>query len=200
MSEHDAEAQALEEFRRLIDESALGTAAARAVSSRVSRQRAERLAELVAADDNPADTDPMDQHLRDLLSAAEVGKSQSPVLGHQFEVRPPRPRLQGGARTREMVVAIAEIIEEVVGIEPSEVTLETSFVDDLDIDSLSLVEIAVAAEDKYGVNIPDEDFAGLRTVGDVVAYLQKREAAEPEAPTAAVVEFELDARKGEWDA
>ncbi|SHU50329.1 acyl carrier protein [Mycobacteroides abscessus subsp. abscessus] len=75
----------------------------------------------------------------------------------------------------------AEIIEEVTGIEPSEVTLEKSFVDDLDIDSLSMVEIAVQTEDKYGVKIPDEDLAGLRTVGDVVNYIEKLEQENPEA-------------------
>jgi acyl carrier protein len=81
----------------------------------------------------------------------------------------------------ELIAGIAEIIEEVTGIEPSEVTMEKSFVDDLDIDSLSMVEIAVQTEDKYGVKIPDEDLAGLRTVGDVVAYLQQLEADNPEA-------------------
>jgi acyl carrier protein len=75
----------------------------------------------------------------------------------------------------EIIAGIAEIIEEVTGIEPSEVTPEKSFVDDLDIDSLSMVEIAVQTEDKYGVKIPDEDLAGLRTVGDVVSYIQKLE-------------------------
>jgi acyl carrier protein len=55
----------------------------------------------------------------------------------------------------ELIAGIAEIIEEVTGIEPSEVTVEKSFVDDLDIDSLSMVEIAVQTEDKYGVKIPD---------------------------------------------
>lgn len=54
----------------------------------------------------------------------------------------------------EIIAGIAEIIEEVTGIEPSEITPEKSFVDDLDIDSLSMVEIAVQTEDKYGVNIP----------------------------------------------
>jgi acyl carrier protein len=71
----------------------------------------------------------------------------------------------------EIIAGIAEIIEEVTGIEPSEITPEKSFVDDLDIDSLSMVEIAVQTEDKYGVKIPDEDLAGLRTVGDVVNYI-----------------------------
>lgn len=84
----------------------------------------------------------------------------------------------------EIIAGLAEIIEEVTGIEPSEVTVEKSFVDDLDIDSLSMVEIAVQTEDKYGVKIPDEDLAGLRTVGDVVGYIQKLEAENPEAAAA----------------
>jgi acyl carrier protein len=62
--------------------------------------------------------------------------------------------------------------------------MEKSFVDDLDIDSLSMVEIAVQTEDKYGVKIPDEDLAGLRTVGDVVLYIQKLEEENPEAAEA----------------
>ena len=84
----------------------------------------------------------------------------------------------------EIIAGIAEIIEEVTGIEPSEITPEKSFVDDLDIDSLSMVEIAVQTEDKYGVKIPDEDLAGLRTVGDVVNYIQKLEEENPEAAEA----------------
>jgi acyl carrier protein len=81
------------------------------------------------------------------------------------------------ALTQEQIVEeLGKIIEEVTGIEPSEVTLEKSFVDDLDIDSLSMVEIAVQMEDKYGVKIPDEDLASLKTVGDSVAYVQKLEA------------------------
>lgn len=83
----------------------------------------------------------------------------------------------------EIVAGIAEIIEEVTGIEPSEVTSEKSFVDDLDIDSLSLVEIAVQLEDTYGVKIPDEDMQRLRTVGDAVAYVQKMEAENAELAT-----------------
>ena len=47
-----------------------------------------------------------------------------------------------------------------------------------------MVEIAVQTEDKYGVKIPDEDLAGLRTVGDVVNYIQKLEEENPEAAEA----------------
>ena len=92
----------------------------------------------------------------------------------------------------EIIAGIAEIIEEVTGIEPSEITPEKSFVDDLDIDSLSMVEIAVQTEDKYGVKIPDEDLAGLRTVGDVVSYIQKLEEENPEAAQALRAKFEAE--------
>ncbi|WP_280448899.1 meromycolate extension acyl carrier protein AcpM [Nocardia brasiliensis] len=82
--------------------------------------------------------------------------------------------------TQEDIVAgIAEIIEEVTGIEAAEVSIEKSFIDDLEIDSLSLVEIAVQLEDKYEVKIPDEDLAGLRTVGDAVTYVQRMESEQP---------------------
>ena len=96
------------------------------------------------------------------------------------------------ATQEEIIAGLAEIIEEVTGIEPSEVTPEKSFVDDLDIDSLSMVEIAVQTEDKYGVKIPDEDLAGLRTVGDVVAYIQKLEEENPEAAEALRAKIEAD--------
>ena len=82
------------------------------------------------------------------------------------------------ARTEaEIVSGLAEIVEEVTGIEPSEVIPEKSFVDDLDIDSLSMVEIAVQTEDRYGVEIPDEDLAKLRTVQDAVDYIKKIDQA-----------------------
>jgi acyl carrier protein len=73
----------------------------------------------------------------------------------------------------EITAGFAEIIEEVVGIEAADVTPEKSFVDDLDIDSLSMVEIAVQTEDRFGVKIPDEELANLKTVGDAVDYIAK---------------------------
>ena len=66
---------------------------------------------------------------------------------------------------------LAEIVEEVAGVAQDDVTAEKSFVDDLDIDSLSMVEIAVQAEDKFGVKIPDDELANLKTVGDAVNYV-----------------------------
>ena len=58
-------------------------------------------------------------------------------------------------------------------MDAADVTIEKSFVDDLDIDSLSMVEIAVQAEDKFGVKIPDDELANLKTVGDAVNYITK---------------------------
>ena len=75
------------------------------------------------------------------------------------------------ADTAEIQAGLAEIVEEVAGVDAAEVTPEKSFVDDLDIDSLSMVEIAVQAEDRFGVKIPDDQLAELKTVGDAVDYI-----------------------------
>jgi len=69
---------------------------------------------------------------------------------------------------QEILTGLGEIIDEVAGVPAEEVTPEKSFVDDLDIDSLSMVEIAVAAQDKFGVEIPDDQLKNLKTVRDVV--------------------------------
>lgn len=71
----------------------------------------------------------------------------------------------------EVLAGLAEIVEEVAGVSQEDVTAEKSFVDNLDIDSLSMVEIAVQAEDKFGVKIPDDELANLKTVGDAVNYV-----------------------------
>ncbi|MGH3795517.1 MAG: acyl carrier protein [Pseudonocardiaceae bacterium] len=75
--------------------------------------------------------------------------------------------------TEEILGGLAEIVNEVAGVETNEITLEKSFVDDLDIDSLSMVEIAVQVEDRFGVKVPDEELANLKTVGDAVDYVAK---------------------------
>jgi acyl carrier protein len=74
----------------------------------------------------------------------------------------------------EILQGLAEIVEEIAGVDAGEVSSEKSFVDDLDIDSLSMVEIAVQAEDKFGVKIPDDQLAELKTVGDAVSYIASR--------------------------
>ncbi len=71
---------------------------------------------------------------------------------------------------------LAAILEEVAGVLPADVTPDKSFTDDLDVDSLSMVEIALAAEEKFGVKIPDDELANLKTVGDAVSYIEKAQA------------------------
>ncbi|MDP9866368.1 MULTISPECIES: acyl carrier protein [Streptosporangium] len=73
---------------------------------------------------------------------------------------------------QEILAGIGKIINEITGIPASEVSPEKNFVDDLDIDSLSMVEIAVAAQDEFGVEIPDEQLKNLKTVKDVISFIQ----------------------------
>ncbi|MGH3175649.1 MAG: acyl carrier protein [Streptosporangiaceae bacterium] len=74
---------------------------------------------------------------------------------------------------QEILAGLGEIVEEIAGVPANEVMPSKSFVDDLDIDSLSMVEIAVAAQDKFGVEIPDDQLKDLTTVQDVVNYVSK---------------------------
>ena len=74
---------------------------------------------------------------------------------------------------QEILAGLGEIVDEIAGIPADQVTPEKSFVNDLDIDSLSMVEIAVAAQDKFGVEIPDDELKNLKTVSDVVSYVQR---------------------------
>ena len=76
------------------------------------------------------------------------------------------------AMTQEEILAgLSEIIDEIAGVPADEVTPEKTFIDDLDIDSLSMVEIAVAAQDKFGVEIPDDQLKDLKTVQDVIDFV-----------------------------
>lgn len=74
---------------------------------------------------------------------------------------------------QEILDGLAEIVSEETGVDASEVTADKTFTDDLDVDSLSMVEIIYAAEEKFGVSIPDEEAKNLKTVGDAVAYIER---------------------------
>jgi acyl carrier protein len=85
---------------------------------------------------------------------------------------PRRRRHDMAVSEKEILDGLAEIIDDIVGVDKSEVTPEKNFIDDLDIDSLSMVEIAVAAQDKFGVEIPDDELRNLKTVKDVINFVQ----------------------------
>ena len=78
------------------------------------------------------------------------------------------------ASAEEIREGLASILEEVADVVAADVTDEKSFVDDLDVDSLSMVEVAMAAEEKFGVKIPDDELPKLKTVGDAVKYIEQR--------------------------
>lgn len=68
---------------------------------------------------------------------------------------------------------VKQIIVDQLGVEPSEVTPTASFVDDLGADSLDRVELIMALEETFGVEIPDGDAEKISTVQDAVDYIQK---------------------------
>jgi acyl carrier protein len=74
---------------------------------------------------------------------------------------------------QEILVGLAEIVEEFTGVPASKVTLKSNLSDDLEIDSLSMIEIIVSVQDRFGVEIPDTDLKGLKMVQDVVSYVQR---------------------------
>ena len=75
-----------------------------------------------------------------------------------------------------MLERIAGIIREQLNLDNVEITEETSFKDDLDADSLDLFEMVKAFEEHFGVDIPAEDLEQLKTVGDVMSYVESHKA------------------------
>ena len=67
---------------------------------------------------------------------------------------------------------VQEKISEQLGVDAEEVTLESSFIDDLGADSLDIVELLMALEEEFDIEIPDEEAEKLSTVGDVVDYIK----------------------------
>lgn len=67
---------------------------------------------------------------------------------------------------------IKDIISEQLGVDADEITLESSFMDDLGADSLDIVELIMALESEFDMEIPDEDAEKISTVGDVVEYIK----------------------------
>ena len=67
---------------------------------------------------------------------------------------------------------LKELIVQQLGVSESEVVPEAKFIDDLGADSLDLVELVMALEDEYGIEIPDEDAEKIVTVGDALEYIK----------------------------
>lgn len=79
-----------------------------------------------------------------------------------------------GKEKKVMLERVKEIIEEQLNLENVEITEETRFKEDLEVDSLDLFELVMAFEEEYGVEIPSEDLEKITTVGAVIKYMQDK--------------------------
>ena len=71
---------------------------------------------------------------------------------------------------------VKDIIGEQLGVNPEQVVPSASFIEDLGADSLDTVELVMAFEEEFSVEVPDEDAEKLQTVGDVVKYIEEKTA------------------------
>ena len=78
----------------------------------------------------------------------------------------------------ELEQRVSEIIVEQLGVSRDDIEAESSFIDDLGADSLDIVELVMAMEEEFGVEISEEDSEKLQTFGDAVAYLKERLEAD----------------------
>lgn len=72
-----------------------------------------------------------------------------------------------------MFERIRDLVAEKVGVDPEDITMETSFADDLEADSITLFELVMAIEDEFDMEIDDESIEQIKTVGDIVNYLEE---------------------------
>ncbi|OQX89681.1 MAG: acyl carrier protein [candidate division Zixibacteria bacterium 4484_93] len=71
---------------------------------------------------------------------------------------------------------VKQIIIEKLGVDPKQIVDSANFIDDLGADSLDTVELVMAFEEKFEIEIPDEDTENIRTVGDAVEYIEKKKS------------------------
>jgi acyl carrier protein len=83
-----------------------------------------------------------------------------------------------GGGEMELEQRISEIVMDQLGVSRDDIESESSFIDDLGADSLDIVELVMAMEEEFGIEIPEDDSEKLQTFGDVVAYLKEKLEAD----------------------
>ena len=74
----------------------------------------------------------------------------------------------------EILDKLKELVVDQLGVEEDEVTMEATMQDDLGADSLDLVDLVMSVEEEFGVKVADEDLENIKTVGDIVNYIEER--------------------------
>jgi acyl carrier protein len=74
-----------------------------------------------------------------------------------------------------MLEKVKAVIVDQLGVDEDQITIDSSFIDDLGADSLDTVELIMAFEEEFGVEIPDEDAEKIKTVKDVVTYIENNQ-------------------------
>ena len=82
------------------------------------------------------------------------------------------------AEEKSVEQKVTDIIVEQLGVNPEQVTPKASFIEDLGADSLDIVELVMAFEEEFGVEVPDEDAEKLQTVGDVIKYIEDKSSKQ----------------------
>lgn len=79
---------------------------------------------------------------------------------------------------KQLEEKVKDIIVEQLGVNPEQVTPQASFIEDLGADSLDIVELVMAFEEEFGVEVPDEDAEKLQRVGDVIKYIEDKSSKQ----------------------
>jgi len=78
------------------------------------------------------------------------------------------------ANQEEILEKVVQIVGDQMGVDQAEISADTSFIDDLNADSLDTVELVMELEDEFDMSIPDEEAEKLKTIGDAVEYVEKQ--------------------------
>ena len=95
-------------------------------------------------------------------------------VNQQAVITPPQAKNPFYMPDKSVEEKVKEIIVEQLGVTPEQVTPQASFIEDLGADSLDTVELVMAFEEEFGVEVPDEDAEKLLTVGDVIKYIENK--------------------------